>query len=375
MAVQIHAATFIGFRLTLIIEGYNFFRNRLLAEFEQINFMKQPATFRSPKQLFHADTCEPLKKAAEAGAVRVAALGRGTYPGERLPKNDLREICLLGYWDAARDQTWGLDWHRNEGLELSFVEAGQVPFAIEGERSFLLEPGHLTITRPWQRHRVGNPRVPASRYHWLIIDVGVRRPNQSWSWPPWMLYPRRGLQHLTTMLRQNEQPVWRADEEIARCYRKLGKAAGLGATNPETIARLKILNNELIIALAEMLGRRKPRLDGSLSSSERAIRLFLKDLPDRLDEPWTLESMAENCGLGRSRFAAYCRQITNVSPMEYLTRLRLDAAKRLLEKNTQTSITDAAFACGFQSSQYFATVFRQRLGCSPREWRRQISVA
>ncbi len=324
--------------------------------------VKRPVTFRSPSRLFHADSCEPLKKAAADGTVRLAALGRGTYPGGRLPKNDLREVCLVGYWDAASDC--------NEGLELSYTEAGQVPFAIEGGKPFLLEPGQLTITRPWQRHRVGNPHVPASRFHWLIIDVGVRRPNQPWVWPPWLLYSRRGLQHLTTMLRQNEQPVWRADEEIARCFRKLGKAAGLGATSPEAVARLKILINELIIALAEMLERRKPRLDESLSSSERAIRLFLKDLPGRLDEPWTLESMAENCGLGRSHFAACCRQITNVSPMEYLTRCRVDAAAEMLLKSPDMSITDAAFACGFQSSQYFATVFRERLGHSPRGWRR-----
>jgi AraC-like DNA-binding protein len=336
---------------------------------------KRPATFRSPSQLFHADSCEPLKQAALAGSVRLAAMGRGTYPGAPLPKNDLREICLLGYWDAARNQSWGLDWHCNEGLELSFVEAGQVPFAIEGGKSFLLEPGQMTITRPWQRHRVGNPNVSASRFHWLIIDVGVRRPNQSWVWPSWLLYPKRELANLTQALRQNEQPVWRADEEIARCFRKLGKAAALGATHPEAITRLKILINELIIALAEMLARRKPRLDASLSSSERAIQLFLKDLPRRLDEPWTLASMAENCGLGRSRFAACCRQITNVSPMEYLTRCRVDAAAELLLHQPEISITEAAFACGFQSSQYFATVFRERLGHSPREWRRSQAGA
>ena len=337
--------------------------------------MKRPVTFRSPSEIFHADTCEPLKAAAAAGQVQLAALARGTYPGTPLPKNDLQEVCSVGYWDATQDQSWGLDWHRNEGIELHFAEAGQMPFAIEGWRSVLLEPGQLTITRPWQRHRVGNPNVPASRFHWLILDVGVRRPNQPWEWPAWLLYSKRGLQRLTTMLRQNEQPVWRADEEIARCFRKLGKAAGLGATNPEAIARLKIHINELIIALAEMLERRKPRLDESLSSSERAIRLFLKDLPARMDEPWTLESMAENCGLGRSRFAACCRQITNVSPMEYLTRCRVDAAASLLVKSPDLSVTDAAFACGFQSSQYFATVFRQRLGHSPREWRQQPASA
>lgn len=333
--------------------------------------MKRPVSFRSPDELFHADSCEPLKQAATAGTVRVAALGRGSYPGVRLPKNDLREVCLAGYWDAARDQSWGLGWHRNEGLELSFVEAGQVPFAVEGGGSYMLEPGTMTITRPWQRHRVGNPNVPASCFHWLIIDVGVRRPNQPWHWPPWLLPSRSALQHLTTRLRQNEQPVWRVDEEIARCFRKLGKLASLGDTSPGALTRLKILINELIIALAEMLERRKPRLNEDLSSSERTVRLFLQDLSARLDEPWTLEAMAESCGLKHSRFAACCRKTTNVSPMEYLARCRVDAAARLLLAQPELSITEAAFACGFQSSQYFATVFRQRMGVSPRDWRQK----
>lgn len=331
--------------------------------------MKRNAIFRSPGQLFHADSCEPLKQAVAAGTVRMAALGRRNYPGGRLP-NDLSEVCLCGYWDAACDQSWGPGWHRNEGLEFSFVESGQVPFAIEGGRTFIVEPGHLTITRPWQRHRVGNPNVPASRFHWLILDVGVRRANQPWIWPPWLLYPPAAIQRMTRILLQNKQPVWRANEEIACCFRKLGKAASLGSTTPEAIARLKILINTFIFAFAEILEQRRP-LDRGLSSTAQATRHFLNGLPGRLDEPWTLESMAKNCGLGRSRFAAHCRLITNVSPVEYLIRCRVDAAAKLIMERPEMNITDVAFACGFESSQYFATVFRQRLKCSPSDWRRQ----
>jgi AraC family L-rhamnose operon regulatory protein RhaS len=335
--------------------------------------MKRPAIFRSPGQLFHADSCEPLKQAVSAGTVQMAALGRKAYPGGRLP-NDLREVCLCGYWDAACDQPWGPGWHRNEGLEFSFVEGGKVPFAIEGGRTFVVEPGHLIITRPWQRHRVGNPNVPASRFHWLILDVGVRRANQAWIWPTWLLYPRAALQRMTHFLLRNDQPVWRANEEIACCFRKLGKAASLGATTPEAIARLKILINGFIIALAEML-EQNGTSDRRPSITEQATRLFLTKLPECLDEPWTLESMARKCGLGRSRFSAYCRQITNVSPLEYLIRCRVDAAAQLLLNRPEMNITDIAFACGFQSSQYFATVFRNRFKCAPRTWRRQSLAA
>ena len=329
--------------------------------------MNRPAVFRSDMELYHADSCEPLKRAEKRGEVSIVALGRGSYPGTRLPLNDLKEVSLTGYWDAPHDQDWGLGWHRNEGLEISFAETGRVPFAVD-DKTYVLEPGQITITRPWQHHRVGNPNIPACRFHWLIIDVGVRRPNKPWHWPAWLLYPKASLERLTTILRQNEQPVWRSDDEIARCFRGLGKAAA-GGTSPENLTRVKILINELIVALAEMLERRKPQLDESLSSSERAVRLFLEELPRRVDEPWTLESLAEQCGLGRSAFATFCKQITNMSPVDYLTRCRVDAAAAMLTKERNRNITDVAFACGFQSSQYFSTVFRSHSGCSPREWR------
>ncbi|MCB1131364.1 MAG: cupin domain-containing protein [Verrucomicrobiae bacterium] len=182
--------------------------------------MESRRSFRTDRELFHADTCESLKAAARSGALRMAAVGRGSYPGTRLPARDMREVCMAGFWDAPADQEWGLDWHCNEGIEIGYVSAGRLPFAAGG-RSFVVDPGHLTVTRPWQRHRVGNPNVPACRYSWIIVDVGVRRPNQPWRWPSWLLSSKAGLKRLTGMLRQNDEPVWKADKEIAACFRKL----------------------------------------------------------------------------------------------------------------------------------------------------------
>jgi len=328
--------------------------------------VKHRTTFRSASELFHADTCEPLKQAAARGDVRLAALGRGSYPGERLPRNDLREVCMAGWWNAPFAQDWGLDWHCNEGIEIGYLSAGMLPFSV-GKKSYQVEPGSLTITRPWQRHRVGNPNVPACHYSWLILDVGMRRPNQSWHWPEWLLYPKTGLKRLTDMLRQNEQPVWQADSKIGNCFARLDETITQGGGEANR-TKLKILINELVILLAELLESRRPRLDKSLPSSERTVRLFLESLHARIDEPWTLDSMAEACGLGRTHFAGYCRKLVNVAPVEYLTRCRLDAAARMLKEQAGRSITEIAFHCGFQSSQYFSRVFRSRHGLSPSEY-------
>ena len=330
------------------------------------------ATFRAAAELFHADTCAPLEAAAHQGGVRLAALGRGTYPGRRLPAHDLTEVCSLGYWDARARQAWGLDWHRNEGIELTFLAAGRLPFAVDG-RTVTLSPGDLTITRPWQRHRVGDPHISASRLIWLILDVGVRRPNQPWRWPEWVLLSPAKLQRLTRQLRHNERSAWSANPAVARCFAALGRAAESRPTG-ENLTRLKLLINELLLALAGLLDERRPRLNPGLTSAARTVELFLAELPRRADEPWTLATMAAQCGLERSQFSHYCRQLTNRTPIDYLTHCRLERACELMMRGSGRSITDIAFACGFQSSQYFATVFARHQGQSPSVWRGQQAM-
>ncbi len=98
--------------------------------------------------------------------------------------------------------------------------------------------------------------------------------------------------------------------------------------------------------------------------------MFLEGLSRSPGTEWTLEGMAAQCGLGRSRFAHYCRQITNMTPMEFLIRRRVDAAARMLRGEPRRRITDIAFAAGFQSSQHFATTFRKLKGAAPRDYRK-----
>ncbi|MER3444669.1 MAG: AraC family transcriptional regulator, partial [Meiothermus sp.] len=148
--------------------------------------MDNHATFWDAGNSVRADSCEPLKAAARRGEVGLSAWGHGLYPGHLLPEEVLPEVRSAGVWTAPKRQSWGLDSHCNEGIEFSLISKGKLGFEV-GERSWLLRTGHLTITRPWQYHRVGNPEVDAGTFHWLILDVGVRRPNQEWHWPEWLL--------------------------------------------------------------------------------------------------------------------------------------------------------------------------------------------
>jgi len=330
-----------------------------------------PALFQDSDTVYYADTCEPLKAAALREEVHLRAWSHPCYPGIQLPRRFLPQMRSMGVWDAPRAQSWGLDMHCNEGIEFTYLARGQVAFEVDGQ-TYPLKKGDFTITRPWQFHRVGNPTVAASRLYWLILDVNMRRPNQAWHWPDWIICSRDDLKQLTNLLRHNEQPVWQADGDVARCFTRLADLVET-QTPLESETKLKLFINELLIAVMEMLQQEQIPLDEHLSSSHRAVEMFLAALQEHVAHNWDLNAMAGQCGLSRSQFANYCKQITNMTPIEYLTHCRVEAASGLLLDQQKMSITDVAFSCGFNSSQYFATVFQAHQGCSPSEFRSQRS--
>ncbi|MBL8229991.1 MAG: AraC family transcriptional regulator [Bryobacterales bacterium] len=331
--------------------------------------------YKALHQSYKADSCQPLTEAVAAGEIRLEALVHGHYPGQKLPPATLQGLKTVGYWDADREQAWGLPWHRNEGIEITYLERGHLGFHLDGH-AFPLQPGDLTVTRPWQRHRVGNPNVGAGRLHWLIMDVGVRRPNQTWRWPAWLLLSRADLHELTSVLRQNEQPVWKAGSEIRRCFQGIARTVATDERG-SSVSRLAVSVNELFVLLLELVRRHDVVLDESLTSSRRTVELLLADLrvhPEHLQQKWNVHDMARSCGLGVTQFIHHVRLLTNLTPAQYIQACRLDHAASLLRSET-VSVTAVSLECGFSSSQYFATSFQQRFGCTPREYRRRPPAA
>lgn len=333
----------------------------------------QPAIFYDVDGTHKADTCENLKAAKERGELFHTAFAHGCYPGVKMPPKMLSELCVACVWDANRDQSWGLPVHRNEGIELGYLTRGNLDFIVEGV-AYKLKAGDLTITRPWQPHQVGNPLISAGRMHWLILDINVRRPNDPWKWPDWINFAQHDIQKLTQLLSHNEQVVWQGNKQIEKCFEKIAEHVQ-NAEKPETVqTRLQLYINELFLEVFEMLQTKNIKLNARLSSTRRSVEMFLAGLNNHVDYPWTLENMAKHCNLGRSRFAHYCKRITNMTAAEYLNYCRIEKAKKLLIKNQEMNILDVAIACGYDSSQYFATVFKKKIGITPSHYRESKTV-
>ncbi len=319
---------------------------------------------------FEIDGCGPQFKAVLEGKIELHALSKGHYPGKRMNSNILPGLTNVGFWNCRGSLDWGLDSHRNEGLEIVFLETGGMGFEVDG-KVHSLQAGNLTVTRPWQLHKLGDPNIGRGKLYWLILDVGVRRPNQEWTWPSWVVLSLKDLAELTRKLRHGEQAVWVANPQMRQVFRDLADCV-VRWNEPRVGSRLAVAINRLLVELLDVLAEQQLEESPSLVTRRRTVELFLNDLvenPLSCAEPWTLEGMAAQCGMGITAMAKYCKELVNIGPVAFLNQCRIDHAARDLRETQGISVTQIALRVGFNSSQYFATLFRKRHQMTPVQYR------
>jgi AraC-like DNA-binding protein len=90
------------------------------------------------------------------------------------------------------------------------------------------------------------------------------------------------------------------------------------------------------------------------------------------DPELALEEAATAVGLSVAHFSNLFHKRTGVTFTHYVQTRRIEEAKRLLAE-TDRSITDICYACGFNSLTHFNRVFRRGTGGSPTDYRQQRS--
>jgi AraC-like DNA-binding protein len=94
-------------------------------------------------------------------------------------------------------------------------------------------------------------------------------------------------------------------------------------------------------------------------------------IDENLAEDITLEQVARAACTSSFYFCKIFKAATGVTFTDYVARLRVERAKRLLT-SSQTRISEAAYAAGFQSLSQFNRVFRRVEGQSPTDYRSHL---
>jgi transcriptional regulator GlxA family with amidase domain len=96
-------------------------------------------------------------------------------------------------------------------------------------------------------------------------------------------------------------------------------------------------------------------------------------LHENFRRTFSLEAPARRVGMSLRNFVRRFKQATGDSPLIYLQKLRVAAAKRLLEGDHRT-VQEISDAVGYQDVAYFRQLFQRHTGASPSAYRRRFGV-
>ncbi|WP_372896784.1 AraC family transcriptional regulator [Stieleria sp.] len=107
--------------------------------------------------------------------------------------------------------------------------------------------------------------------------------------------------------------------------------------------------------------------------TDTVIGPVLKTMIETPESPWTVPTMAQRARVSKSAFSDRFRNLLGRAPLQYLTELRMQKARRLL-RETDVEISHIATQVGYESPSSFSSVFKRWNDCSPAEFRRSRSL-
>ncbi|BFI99628.1 MAG: AraC family transcriptional regulator [Priestia megaterium] len=96
----------------------------------------------------------------------------------------------------------------------------------------------------------------------------------------------------------------------------------------------------------------------------------LRYIEEYYHQPLTLEVLAQQLNVTEQYTCLLFQQSLGIRPFEYVTRVRIQKAKKLLLKNSQISVQDIARQVGYEHPSYFIKRFKEQENVTPTVFRK-----
>ncbi len=139
-----------------------------------------------------------------------------------------------------------------------------------------------------------------------------------------------------------------------------------------TIARDKEIDR--IVHFLELLNHLKPsikemeQMSFAPASSEGKMKTIMEFTINNLHEDIQISKVAKLVNYSDESFCRFFKKRTRITYIDYLNRLRINAACNQMLHRRGFTISEIAYSCGFNHVTHFNRVFRQIKNCSPTEY-------
>lgn len=105
--------------------------------------------------------------------------------------------------------------------------------------------------------------------------------------------------------------------------------------------------------------------------ADRSLSKVVTAIHQTPGDRWSVDKLAAQAGMSRSAFAKYFQQVTEMTPMQYVTRWRMQIAYERLH-NSKTSVAVIAEQSGYSTEASFRKAFKEVTGESPGAVRKKL---
>ena len=117
-------------------------------------------------------------------------------------------------------------------------------------------------------------------------------------------------------------------------------------------------------------GNSAPNFSGGSSRSQQLVSEVISMLKMN-DMLWmNVDDCAERANLSSAQFTRIFKNLTGLSPLDYITKTRMNRARELL-LFTDFNIEKISELCGYRDQNYFTRIFKKNVGLTPTDFRKQ----
>ena len=262
-------------------------------------------------------------------------------------KHRLRVESVYTFFYQEKEQGFVFPGEAHPMLELTYVDQGALHSVADGQ-DLLLEQGDIMI-------------YTANQWHMQYADIGVAPRFVTISFE----LSGSDLSNLKNKKIRAPQQAITVLQQMLREWERSDEFSG------DLI--LSMLGQLLLILLRQTSAPApdKPKSSNNLNSENQVIRRAQQYITDHLREKLSVPLVAKMVDVSPSYLTALFHKHLQISPAEYIRRLKLQESKQMIRENSMT-FTEIAAALQYSTVHHFSRQFKEKFGITPTEYAKSV---
>ncbi len=258
----------------------------------------------------------------------------------------LKVESLYTFFYQEKEQGFIFPGEAHPMPELTYVDQGSLHSVVDGQ-DLLLEQGDIMVYAPDQWHMQYADMGVAPRF--VTISFGLSGGDLERIKSRKFKAPQQVVTLLQQMLREQENPDDHSGDMI-----------------------ISMLNQLLVILLRQVdAPTAKLKASNAVHSENEIIRRAQQYISTHLRQKLTVPLVAEQVEVSASYLTALFHKNLQISPGEYIRRVKLQESKQMIRENSMT-FTEIAAALQYSTVHHFSRQFKEKFGITPTEYARSV---